>query len=357
MTLTQPTLLLDEERCRKNIKKMADKARKHGLVFRPHFKTHQSLEIGRWFKEYGVEKITVSSVAMADYFSEEWDDITIAFPTNILEMEAINRLAQAITLNLLVESIEVVRYLGKHLKAKVGVFIKIDVGYQRTGIAPDAKDKIDSIISLITSFPKLDFKGFLGHAGHTYHCRDVDAVKEIHRQSLQHIHLLKAKYPQAVISLGDTPSCSLADEYEGVDEIRPGNFVFYDLVQHQIGSNTLEEISLALACPIVALHPERNEVIVYGGGVHFSKDRLEDEVHGTLFGRVVEQHGKGWGKAIPNVYVSKLSQEHGTIVLPEIEIQKYQIGDLLLVLPVHACMTAHAMHAYHTLDGQIISRL
>ena len=77
--ITQPTLLLDETRCRANIRRMADKARAHGLDFRPHCKTHQSLAIGRWLREAGVEKITVSSVAMAAYFAREWDDITIAF--------------------------------------------------------------------------------------------------------------------------------------------------------------------------------------------------------------------------------------------------------------------------------------
>ncbi|RLD73544.1 MAG: alanine racemase, partial [Bacteroidetes bacterium] len=76
-----PTLILNKALVLENIQFMAEKARKHHLSFRPHFKTHQSAEIGNWFKDAGVDKITVSSVSMAEYFAKHgWKDITIAFP-------------------------------------------------------------------------------------------------------------------------------------------------------------------------------------------------------------------------------------------------------------------------------------
>ena len=103
MQISQPTLLVDEKKCRKNIQKMLKKAKSHKLIFRPHFKTHQSLEIGKWFKELGTNKITVSSLKMAEYFSCQWKDITVAFPLNILEMHTVNELAKKITLNVCIE--------------------------------------------------------------------------------------------------------------------------------------------------------------------------------------------------------------------------------------------------------------
>ena len=54
---------------RRNITFMADKAKKLNLIFRPHFKTHQSATIARWFREVGVKQIAVSSLAMAHYFT------------------------------------------------------------------------------------------------------------------------------------------------------------------------------------------------------------------------------------------------------------------------------------------------
>src|SRR5660398_51403 len=102
--IIRPTLVIDKEICLRNIERMAQKAADHKLKFRPHFKTHQSAKIGEWFKLFGVDAITVSSVRMAEYFAVNgWADITLAFPVNILEIENINRLAANIKLNVLVE--------------------------------------------------------------------------------------------------------------------------------------------------------------------------------------------------------------------------------------------------------------
>ena len=358
--ITKPTLFIDKKKCRENISRMFSKAKTNSIELRPHFKTHQSLEIGSWFKDVGVKKITVSSVSMAEYFSMQWNDITIAFPTNILEIEPINALAKKITLNLCIENEESISFLGEHLKFKVNIFLKMDVGYHRTGINPTNSNLIKIILEKIDANPFLNFIGFLGHAGHTYKCKTHEAVKEIHSKSLSFMAKLKneyiAQYPNLIISLGDTPSCSIADDFSGVDEIRPGNFVFYDLTQNHIGSNSIAQIAVALACPIVALHKKRSEIVVYGGGVHLSKDRLEDE-KGTIFGRVARKTENGWGDLIPNTYVKSLSQEHGIISVPNDEIDKYEIGDYLMILPIHSCMTGNLMKSYTTFEGQNISRL
>lgn len=354
--IIKPTLLLDEQKCRANISQMHKKALTHQVQFRPHFKTHQSLEIGRWFKALGVNKITVSSLSMASYFSEEWNDITIAFPTNINEIDMINALASKITINLAIENIESITHLSKYLNYKVNILLKIDVGYHRTGIEPSNTDLINDILNVINSNLLLTFIGFLGHAGHSYKCRTAEDIKKVHSFALKIMSELKGHYPNAIVSLGDTPTCSVAEDFTGVDEIRPGNFVFYDLTQNKIGSNSPSQIAVALACPIVAIHKKRSEIVIYGGGVHFSKDRLED-VEGTVYGRVVEKTDSGWGNIIPNMYVNSLSQEHGIVTVPPSIINNYTIGDHLLILPIHSCMAGNLMKKYITLDGKNITRL
>ena len=133
----KPTLIIDTLKVKRNIEKMLRKTVESKVVFRPHFKTHQSAEIGRLFREKGIIKITVSSVSMAEYFANHgWNDITIAFPVNLLEINEINRLVSDISLNLLVESSFSARFLNEHLTNCVGIFIKIDTGYHRTGIDP-----------------------------------------------------------------------------------------------------------------------------------------------------------------------------------------------------------------------------
>ena len=356
--ISRPTLILDESKCRANIKMMVDKAEKLGTELRPHFKTHQSLEIGRWFKELGVKKITVSSVKMAEYFAQEWDDITIAFPVNILEIEKLNDLASKIKLNVLLENLESTKFLSENAQSNLNVFIKVDVGYHRTGIDPANSDLINTILEIVDASDNLKFEGFLAHSGHTYKCKKKDDIIAINDKSVKIMNDLKlhykTQYPQIICSLGDTPSCSVADNFKGIDEIRPGNFVLYDLMQHQIGSCSISQISVAVACPIVAIHKERNEMIIHGGGVHFSKDRIED-VDGITFGRPAENLGKGWGGVFDGIKVKSLSQEHGIISTTSDLINEYSIGDIVYVLPVHSCMVVDLMDEYLTTDGKTIS--
>ncbi len=311
-----PTLLLDKDKCLKNIEMMSLKAKRHNLIYRPHFKTHQSLEIGSWFKSFGVDRITVSSIEMARYFSCEWRDITVAFPVNILEIDTINELAENISLNLLVESVESVRFLAGNLKSTTGFFIKIDTGYHRTGVSPDNITLIDDILRIVGTSDKLFFKGFLTHAGNTYLCRTKEEISDVHNKSLEIITSLKSKYkrkfPDLTISVGDTPGCSVSDNFEGVD----------------------------------AIHKERNEIVVYGGGIHFSKERLNHPSIGTIYGQAAEEKEGGWGRPIPGMYVKSLSQEHGIISVPDSLINSYRIGDCIIVLPVHSCMTVSAMRAF-----------
>ncbi|MEO0555325.1 MAG: alanine racemase [Bacteroidota bacterium] len=362
MKITEPTLVLNKDICLRNIERMMAKAKRHDLIFRPHFKTHQSHEIGRWFREYGVEKITVSSLKMAEYFAEDqWGNITVAFPANILEIDRINQLAGKIQLNLIVESIEVARILQKELQHTIGIFLTVDVGYHRTGIASNDYAKIDAILQFVDIANQLDFKGFLTHAGHSYSSKGIDEIRAVHESSLTALEALRknyiSRYPNLIISTGDTPTCSVMEDFRGVDEIRPGNFVFYDLTQLEIGACREEDIAVAMACPVVAKHQDRMELIIYGGGVHFSKDRLEVEGK-TSFGKPVRLTEHSWELAYHEVnYVSKLSQEHGTLkVEPEV-FDEYQEGDLIGILPVHSCMTANLMKGYYLFDGSVFDRL
>ncbi len=359
--ITKPTLMLDENKCKKNIDDMFSKSKQHKLLFRPHFKTHQSLEIGRWFKELGVDKITVSSLEMAEYFAGEWDDITVAFSVNLLEIETINRLAREIRLNLLVESVEAAKFLIGDLKNNAGFFIKIDVGYHRTGVSPEDFEKIDGILDVLGKDGLLSFKGFLTHAGHSYKCRSKKEILNVHSKSVELLAPLKKRYkeenPELIISVGDTPTCSVADNFTGTDEIRPGNFVFYDLSQEQIGACSPDQVAVALACPIVAIHKKRNEIVIYGGGAHFSKERLEGTNFGTIYGQIVRLTESGLGDPIPDFYVKNLSQEHGVVSVPASLVSEYSVGDILYVLPVHSCMTANLMKSYLTTEGKEITRL
>ena len=260
----------------------------------------------------------------------------------------------------MVENTEAIEFLSKKLNHQVGFYIKIDAGYHRTGVDSDNHDLIDQILQKAAESDKLSFTGFLSHAGHTYNTNSITEILKIRNDENLAMLALKARYiadyPKIIASVGDTPSCSIADHFSGIDEIRPGNFVFYDLMQLSLGVCDPEQIAVVMACPIVALHKERNEMVIYGGGVHFSKDVININEN-QVFGQVVEKVENGWGNPIPGMIVKKLSQEHGIVHLSDTLKDKLKIGDLLYILPVHSCMTADIYSSYLTINGKTIPRL
>ncbi len=362
MEINKPTLLLSKETALRNIEKMARKAKDLHLIFRPHFKTHQSIEIGEWFRNSGVECITVSSLTMANYFADfGWDDITIAFSVNIPEIPEINELAGRIKLNVLIENIEGLRALQKQITWHTGVFIKIDTGYGRTGIEANRTPLIDQLLETIQKSPLLQFKGFLSHTGHTYQANSTHDIFSRHFDALLKMKALKARYkyewPDLIVSLGDTPSCSICDNFDGVDEIRPGNFVFYDLMQHKLGTCKLTDIAVRMVCPVVAIHPSRNEVVIYGGAVHFAKDSIINIDGKPLYGRIiVNDNGKKLLLDEKN-YLHALSQEHGILKITPRDLIYFNPGELIEIIPVHSCLTANLMKEYLTIDDEIIKMM
>jgi D-serine deaminase-like pyridoxal phosphate-dependent protein len=327
---------------------MSEKTRKSGVTFRPHFKTHQSLEIAKWFKQFKVEKITVSSLEMAKLFADNgWKDITVAFPVNILEIEMIRSLSIQINLNLLVESIETTEFLASTIQHPVQLWIKIDTVYLRTGVHWEDSQTISKIIKILVKNKNLHFTGLLTHSGHSYQCRNKNSVLKIYRETVTRLLTLQKKMNtqglmDVRLSIGDTPTCSLVDDFSGVDEIRPGNFIFYDATQLSIGSCKEEDIALAVACPVVAKHASRQQLVIYGGAVHLSKDFIEQQGV-KIFGYPVIIKKAGWGKIDADCYVCSVSQEHGIISANQEFFKKVKIGDILAILPAHSCLSMNLM--------------
>jgi len=342
--VVKPTLLLNQEKSINNIKNILQNIKYSKINIRPHFKTHQSLEVGRWFKKLGIQKITVSSVSMAKYFSDEWDDITIAFPINILEIEDVITLQKKINVNLLIDSLESLKFL-EGLDEKFSLFIKVNVGYNRAGIDYD-DDEISQIIEYASNSTKIKINGFLSHFGNTYLSKSGEEIESVFNSSLQKISYLSKKYKDFEISIGDTPSSSLVKSYpKFITEVRPGNFIFYDLDQFKIGSCKLDQVAIRLVCPIVSIYEKRNSLLLYGGSVHFSKDYIIEN-NKKCYGYVYS--GDYWSLENKVGYIKSLSQEHGVV---EIENSKnLKIGDKLSVIPVHSCLTVDKMKEFYVGD-------
>jgi len=334
--ITGPTFLVDEARVRANIRRMAKKAASSEVSFRPHFKTHQSTRVGSWFRDEGVDRITVSSVSMAEHFAEAgWTDITLAFLVNPLEVPRLKQLDSYLEsrggeLGVTVDSAAAVQAV-EGLK----YWIKVDTGYGRTGVRWDDGRSLAAVAVKAT--------GLLTHSGHSYQARNGEGLANLWAETVTRLTAAReaSGRTELLLSAGDTPCCCTVDDFTGVDEIRPGNFVFGDLMQVQIGSMKPGELAAAVALPIVGLYPDRGQIVVHGGAVHLSKESLTENGrphYGKLGTLDLPPGGQiGLGSVHEVSAVISLSQEHGVIELAE--NHGLGIGDLVVVWPVHSCLT------------------
>jgi D-serine deaminase-like pyridoxal phosphate-dependent protein len=299
---------------------------------------------------------------MAQYFaSAGWRNILLAFPINVRQITGLNDLAAQIHLGVLVESLPGVDALSAGLRHPVDVWIKIDTGTKRTGISWEDEQAALNVARRILCCPNLRLAGLLTHAGITYAAQSSEVAIKAHQTATARLASLrqtlhKAGCPPLLLSAGDTPGCALLNDFTPADEIRPGNFAFFDTQQLAVGACSWDQIAVALACPVVALHPDRDEVVIYGGAIHLSKDYTEQN-GSRQYGLVCFPYEAGWGAPIPDAFVTRLSQEHGILRLPSSFSANLRIGDLVFILPSHSCLTAQAMGSYQTLSGRRIEMM
>lgn len=351
-SITSPTLVLNPEIVQMNLEKMISKASELGLRLVPHFKTPQSREIGKWAHQKGIDEITVSSIKMAKYLSGVgFNTIHIAFPFNIREIDLFNKLNEQQRLSIQIVNTEVARFLLTKLSHTTSFFIEIDAGYGRTGVRFDDIGTIDSILSIARESTFFEFRGFYVHPGHTYY-GDIQKIYEETRSALRFLESrYRSDYPEMNLRIGDTPGCSVVEDFGPATEIGPGNFLFYDLMQVSIGSCKREDIAIALAVPVVDINRTSGKVLVHGGGVHLSKDFIQKDDGSKCFGEVVLFNDSGWDIPSQVSSITSVSQEHGVIKASKDLLDTIKIGDILGILPIHSCMTADCMKKYWSTKG------
>jgi D-serine deaminase-like pyridoxal phosphate-dependent protein len=351
--LTTPAFLVDKSVVQRNCESMREKAKRSNVLFRPHVKTHKVTEIGRM--QHGGDRgpITVSTMAEAEHFAADgFGDITYAVPLAPDKIERAEALAARIDrLNILIDSEAALHALENRHKASGTVFdlfLKVDCGYHRAGVDPDSPDSVRLAMRIAQS-PAVRFHGLLTHAGHSYHARAIDEILGIARQETDALTRFRRRLGQNVLlrSIGSTPTASVVRMFEDADEVRPGNYVFYDAFQATIGSCRFEDCAVSVLTTVVGSYPERRTSIVDAGALALSKDLGPDHIDPRFgYGVVCDENLRPL-----TVRLVALSQEHGRIegdvVLP--------VGKRLRIIPNHSCLTAAMYDVFHVLEeGRLV---
>lgn len=361
--LPTPCLILDRTRLERNIARLQERARHLGVTLRPHLKTAKSARVAE-LATGGKGPITVSTLAEATYFAGHgFRDITYAVPIVPAKLDAVaGLLAKSVDLKVITDNEVVAKAIaerGKALGVTFRVLIKIDTGLGRAGIAADSETLLPIAAALRASGAEL--AGVLAHAGHSYNAQSIEEIKEIAEAERSGVataaeRLRQAGHPCPIVSVGSTPTAIHAEKLDGVTEMRPGNFVFFDLFQLGIESCEVNEIAVSVLASVTGHHRDRNHILIDAGGLALSKDTgANRNAPGTGYGLVCLPGGK---VPLPGLAVLDVHQEHGLVghqrgldATNKLPFDRFPIGSRLRVLPNHVCMTAAMYNRYYVTEG------
>ncbi|XP_050164128.1 D-threo-3-hydroxyaspartate dehydratase-like [Myiozetetes cayanensis] len=344
--LPTPALTLDLATVRGNAERMRERCRALGLRLRPHVKTHKTLE-GAALATGGTRRgIVVSTLAEGRFFAAGgFDDILYAFPVPEWRLAECSALAQQLqAFQLLVDSPRGLELLQRNPLPggkRWLVWLKLDCGNGRAGIRPTDPAALALARSIARGAPEVvRLVGVYAHCGNTYGCGDIPAVQDIARDTTRAVlafvtRLRQEGIPCPEATIGSTPSCSHpVPEMSQLTEVHPGNYLFYDLQQTQLGSCGPEEVAIRVLTRVVGHYPHRRQLLVDCGWAALS---LHGRDQGPPGCAAIEGH--------PQLRLVGLTQEHGQVeaVDGELDFQQFPVGSTLALIPYHACATA-AMH-------------
>lgn len=352
-----PAVLIDRAKLEANLLGMQQLAQQHGLALRPHAKTHKSVEIGRRQIELGASGLTVATIDEALVFGNHGiASMTISRP--IVSPEKLQRLfaglSPDIDLCVVVDSalgVEVVSGQAFVSGRAVGVFIKVDVGLGRCGVDPEGAGALE-LARLIDGDTNLEFRGILSHAGQAYAAGSPDEAADIAETERCIMLAVRDQLVQAGISVrgvsvGSTPTVLAARSFEGITEIRPGNYAFLDLLPIGVGVVTEEQVALTVVATIIS---KNDRFFVTDAG---SKTLTSDSgVHGMT-------GTQGFGAAYPEdrylssshrMRVDGLSEEHGKLARADFDLP---VGSRVRIIPNHSCPVANLARELVMVDGYV----
>lgn len=352
--LSTPALLLDLDVLERNVERMARRARRLRVRLRPHLKTHKCPEVARLQADAGASGFTVSTLHEARVFADAgFDDFTWAFPVGPGRVDEVVELADRVRLGVVVDGREATELLAS-AGAGLPVWIAVDCGGGREGLAPEDPELI-AVARAIDASADLRLDGLLTHSGQAYRAEGPDGLAraaEEERESMVRAagRLRDAGVPVPTVSVGSTPAMSRARDLEGVDEARPGNYVFHDHTQVRLGACGVEDVALTVLATVVSSRPETGHAVVDAGALALSVDRgPEHLLPQPSMGEVYRDHGAG--ELHDDLRLTSLSQEHGVLSRP------LPWGERVRILPNHSCLAAACFDRYHVVRGdEVVDR-
>lgn len=340
--IDSPALLIYPDRIVENIRRMIVMAGSADRL-RPHIKTHKMAEIIQMQLKMGLTRFKCATIAEAEILARcGAPDVLLAYQPIGPKLQRLINLARyypATRFSVLADDAEALQQMADTCVATeypLIVYIDLDVGMHRTGIAPEGAR---SLYELIASLPHLSFGGLHVYDGHI---RDTDIVLRRERcdAGFAQVETLRTAWVEAGISIpeiicGGTPTFPIHAQREGVI-LSPGTVVLWDGGYSRMMPD-LDFLHAAVVLTRVISKP--------------GKDRLcLDLGHKSIAAE--NPHPRVYLENMDKIEFLGQSEEH--LVLSCANREAWSVGDAVYGIPHHICPTTALYEAVQVVrDGQV----
>ncbi|MSQ71694.1 MAG: DSD1 family PLP-dependent enzyme [Betaproteobacteria bacterium] len=235
--MNTPALGVDLDMLARNIQRMGDLAKSHGVTLRPHAKAHKSPRIAKMQIDAGAVGVCCTTLGEAEVMAAGGvEDILITAPLPAAKLDRLGRLLACVPrLSMVVDQIDTVERL-RTLAEGAGnrvltVLVDVDVGQRRTGVT--TPELAVGLARRIDSCPGLRFGGIQGYAGtlqaivsfeeRAAKCREVHEKLRVVRSQLE-----SSGFRCATVTGAGTGTV-MVDAASGVfTELQPGSYLYMD---------------------------------------------------------------------------------------------------------------------------------
>lgn len=349
-SIDTPQLIVSEEILHRNIASMAAYARSIKVALRPHVKTHKCVEIARLQLAAGAVGLSCATVGEAEVMVNEAgaDDILLAYPIigapkydRIVKLMDKARIAVAVDSQAAVDAIA--GAMARHERT-IDIYIEVNTGQNRSGVMWG--DETLKMAQSIHSNPNLRLSGIMTHEGHVAFVAEDEiaaAATSAGEKMVETAEMIRnSGIELPVVSVGSTPASRLTPAVPGINEARPGTYVFNDSSLFRFGDQWGVEDCAARFITTVVSRAADDRCVIDAGAKTLA---LDPNMSHKGYGYIVEH---------PDVIITRLSEEHGVCELPA-GVQGFNVGDTLEVIPNHICPTVNLMDEMAIVrDGKII---
>ncbi|MFP5356202.1 MAG: alanine racemase, partial [Gemmatimonadota bacterium] len=252
-----PAALVDLDRLSQNLDRMAEYAAIHGLSLRPHVKTHKSPRIAAEQLRLGAVGLTCATPRELEVMADVSRDLLLAYPLlGAPKLARVLSLPQRVQLTVAVDSMIAVDELAataRIMDRPVRVYVELDMGMHRVGV-----QSVDDAIALamrVAEQPPLEFAGIMFYPGHIREPVGDQEAKLARLRDDLHVALERmeaAGVRPRVVSGGSTPAAWRMHEIPGVNEVRPGTYVYNDRTTAEIGACSWDDCAFTVMATVIS---------------------------------------------------------------------------------------------------------